>query len=263
MIRVVAVLFVVLGLSVTSCAVGCACSQPVYPVTIFGAASLGTALEQIKTTYKQGRADVEITLSTGSSAALRTQIEQGAPADLFLSADTANPQALVDAGLTDGGVLPFATNRLTIVVPNGNSAGITSAVDLARPGVRIIAAEANVPVTRYAAQVIGELAALSANPAEFVAAYESNVSSREENVGAVVSKIKLGEGDAAIVYVTDARAAQLQTIDIPAEADVVAAYGGVVLRRATSVATAHDVLNWIKGPAGQAILGNLGFSPAP
>lgn len=263
MIRAAALLFLVLGLTLASCAVGCACSQPVYPVTTFGAASLKMALEQMKTTYEQGRTDIQITLSTGSSAALRTQIEQGAPADLFLSADMANPQALLDAGLTDGSVVPFATNHLIIVVPDGNPAGITSAIDLARPGVRVIAASEDVPITKYAEQAVGTLAALAGYPTDFAAAYESNVASREENVGAVVSKIKLGEGDAAIVYVTDARSAQLDTVDIPAEADVVATYGGVVLRRAASVPTAHDLLDWIKGPAGQAILVNLGYSPAP
>lgn len=263
MIRGLVIVVVVLGLSLSSCAVGCACTEPVYPVTIFSAASLKTALEQVKTTYEAGRGDVQITLSTGSSAALKTQIEQGAPADLFLSADTANPQALVDAGSTDGGVAPFATNHLAIVIPGGNPAGITSAMDLARPGVRVIAAGEDVPITKYAEQAVGNLAAVPGYPANFVAAYEANIASREENVGAVVSKIKLGEGDAAIVYVTDARSAQLDTVDIPTEAGIVATYGGVVLSRAASVTTAHDVLDWIKGPAGQAILSSLGFSPAP
>jgi molybdate transport system substrate-binding protein len=232
-------------------------------LTIYGAASLSTALDQVKTAYEAAHPGTTITISTGSSSALRTQIEQGAPADVFLSADTANPQALVDAGSTDGAAVAFATNKLTIIVPDGNPAGITTAADLARAGVRVIAAGDEVPITKYAGQCVTKLAALPGYPADFEALYAANVASREDNVGAVTSKIKLGEGDAAIVYVTDARSAQLTTVDIPADANVVATYAGVVLKRTTSATAAHALLDWVRGADGQAILSGLGFSPAP
>ena len=114
---------------------------------------------------------------------------------------------LVDAGLAAGEPIPFAGNRLALVVPAGNPAGITSPFDLARPGVRLVGAGTTVPITKYAAQMVGMLAGLPGAPHDFAAAVEANVVSREDNVRAVLAKVELGEGDAAIVYATDATAA--------------------------------------------------------
>jgi molybdate transport system substrate-binding protein len=264
MIRAASVLVLLVALTASSCSlVACACSTPVIPVRVFGAASLTSVLDQAKASYEASHSVVEVTISTGSSAALRTQIEQGAEADVFLSADTLNPQALVDAGVAAGDAIPFATNLLTIVVPDGNPGHISSAADLAREDVTIIAAGEDVPITRYAEEAVENLAGLPGYPADFAAAYQSNVASREDNVGAVTAKIGLGEGDAAIVYVTDALAASLATVEIPAEATVVATYAGVVLRDAASADEADEFLDWLRGPTGQAILAEYGFSPAP
>jgi molybdate transport system substrate-binding protein len=230
------------------------------PVTVFGAASLADTLADARATYE---ATGPIVLSTGSSTALRTQIEQGADADVFLSADTDNPQTLADAGLTDAAPVAFATNELTVVVPADNPANIQSPADLARPGVRVIAAGTGVPITRYAEQLVSQLGGLSEYPAKFFDLYQGNVVSREDNVGAVISKIRLGEGDAAIVYVTDATAASLDTVAIPDEANVVATYAGAVLKSSTHLAAAHAFLDWLRGTEGQRILAQHGFSPTP
>jgi molybdate transport system substrate-binding protein len=175
-------------------------------LTIYAAASLKGLLDAAKTAYEATNAGVTLVVSTDSSAALETKIEQGAPADLFLSADTTNPQKLVDSGLAMGETVSFAANALTIVVPLDNPAGIESPADLAEDGLRIIAAGDEVPITRYATQLISNLAELPDYPDGFAAAYAGNVLSKEENVNAVVTKIELGEGDAGIVYVTDAAA---------------------------------------------------------
>jgi molybdate transport system substrate-binding protein len=242
-------------------AIGCTGSHPTN-LTVFGAASLKTALETMYAEQSIDRLDrTGWTISTGSSTMLRMQIEQGAVADLFLSADASNPQALADAGLTDGPAEPFASNVLTVVVPDGNPAGISSAADLARDGVRVVAAGPDVPITKYAEQAVANLAALPGYPLDFAAAYEANIVSREESVGGVTSKIDLGEGDAAIVYVTDAKTADLQTIEIPPEANVVASYNGVVLKSSANKAAAHALFDWIKGTDGQKILAGLGFLP--
>ena len=241
---------------------GCAGQAPPTQLIVFGASSLKAALDQVKAQYEASHQGTTVTMSTGASSALRTQIEQGAHVDLFLSADATNPQALVDAGSSDGGAEPFASNVLTIVVPAGNPAGIASSLDLARYGTRIVAAGADVPITRYAEQAVAKLAALPGYPPDFVAAYEANVVSREDDVGAVTSKIDLGEGDAAIVYVTDAKTAGLQTVDIPANANIVASYNGVVLKGSTNTVAAHTLFDWIKGTDGQKILTDLGFQQA-
>jgi molybdate transport system substrate-binding protein len=233
-------------------------------LTIYGAASLTAVLAKVDTTYDAANPGTTITISTDSSAALETKIEQGAPVDLFLSADTTNPQKLVDKGLAAGSVTKFAGNLLTIIVPIGNPAGIETPADLARSGVKVIAAGDTVPITKYATQLVANLARQPGYPADFVAKYTANVVSRQDNVSAVVSQIALGEGDAGIVYVTDARTStQVTTVSIPAAANVPATYGGVVVKASTNVAAAQGLLAWLAGPGGQSILTSFGFSPAP
>ena len=233
-------------------------------LTIFGAASLASTLTDLATSWHTSNPQTAIKTSTGSSAALRTQIEQGAPADVFLSADTANPQALVDGGLANGPLTLFATNSLTVIVPADNPAGIQSPADLARPGLCVVASGNDVPITRYAQQVVRNLAALPDYGADFASKYDANVCSREDNVGAVVNKISLGDGDAAIVYLTDAQAGQnLHKIDIPAGANVVATYGGVAVKASPNGGTANDFLTWLRGTDAQAILAAHGFGAAP
>lgn len=233
-------------------------------LTIFGAASLANTLTDLATSWHSSHPATTIKTSTGSSAALRTQIEQGAPADVFLSADTTNPQALIDGGLANGPLTLFATNSLTVIVPANNPAGIQSPADLARPGLCVVAAGTDVPVTRYAQQVVTNLAALPDYGAAFATGYDANVCSREDNVGAVVNKISLGEGDAAIVYLTDAQAGQnLHKIDIPAAANVVATYGAVAVKASPNGSTASDFLTWLRGTDAQAILAANGFGAAP
>ena len=235
-------------------------------LTIYGAASLKSALKSLKAAYEAAVPGTTLTIATDSSATLRAQIEQGAPADLFLSADQTNPEALVEAGLTDGPALDFAGNTLTIIVPNvgptAATAAIASPADLAKPGMKIVAAGAEVPVTHYADQVIAKLAALPGYPHGFASAYAANVVSKEQNVKAVVAKIELGEGDAAIVYATDATASdKVNLVPIPPQANVLAIYAGVVIKGSTQAAAAHAFLEWLAGPIGGAILTDAGFVP--
>ena len=235
---------------------------PPAALTIYGAASLKGALDQLKASYEAGHPGTTLTISTDSSATLRTQIEQGAPADVFLSADVTNPKKLVDGGLADGDLVDFAGNLLAIVVPTANPVKIATPADLARTGVKVVVAGDEVPITKYANQAIGLLADLPGYPADFAAKYTSNVVSKEDNVKAVIAKIELGEGDAGIVYVTDAKAStKVQTIEIPPEANVPAVYAGVVVKASRHLAAAHAFLDWVSGAEAQLILIELGFTP--
>lgn len=241
---------------------GSSASGEAVELTIFGAASLKGALEMAKAAYETANPRTTLTLSTDSSSTLETQIEQGAPVDVFLSADTNNPQKLVDAGLADGAPVTFAGNELTIIVPADNPAGLASPADLAKPGLRIIAAGNEVPITKYATQLVGNLAREAGYPAAFEASYAANVASKEDNVKAVVAKIELGEGDAGVVYVTDASAStKVATIAVPLSANVPATYDGVVVEGSANAAAAKAFLDWFAGPEGQVILGGLGFLP--
>jgi molybdate transport system substrate-binding protein len=249
-----------LPLAIVGCANGGASSVTTDELIIVGAASLKGVLDQVKRAYEARSPGIALTLSTDSSAALEIQIEQGAPADVFLSADAANPIKLFDAGLTDGEPVTFAGNKLTIVVPSGNPAGVTKPSDLARPGIKVIAAGDAVPITTYANQVVANLAREVDYPADFVEAYSANVVSKEDNVKAVIAKIELGEGDAGIVYVTDAVASdRVTTIALPDAANVPATYDGVVVKASGNRVAARAFLDWLTGPDGQAILTGFGF----
>ncbi len=232
-------------------------------LTVFGAASLRVALDSLADAWHSEHANSTWIVSTGSSAALRTQIEQGAPADVFLSADTSNPQALADAGLTDGPSVTFATNSLVVIVPPGNPAGIQSPADLSRSGLCVVGAGQDVPINRYAEEVVDNLATLPEYGPQFAAGYAVNVCSREDNVAAVVTKVQLGEGDAAIVYASDARAApDVGVIQIPGAANVVATYAGVAAAGGHA-AEAHVLLDWLLGDTAQSIIVETGFGRAP
>jgi molybdate transport system substrate-binding protein len=232
-------------------------------MTVMAAASLKDVVRELDAEFLNG-ADVEVAAGTGSSAAIRIQIEQGSPTDVFLSADTANPDALVAAGLTDGPPVAFASNRIVMVVSEFARQPIDDPFDLATPGVRIVAAGEAVPISRYATDAVERLAALPGAPDGFAAAVERNVVSREDDVRAALAKVEIGTGDAAFVYATDAlAAADVRTIELPAEASVRAVYAGVVIGASSLKPEAHRYLDVLIGPTGQAILARHGFLPPP
>lgn len=255
----------VTAIAVVAVAAGCGrgAGTSATELTVFVAASLKPVLLPIATGYASVAPGVTLRFASDSSAALATQIEHGAPADVFLSADTGNPARLVAAGIATGQAVPFARNLLAIVVPEGNPGRIVGPADLAREGVRVIAANDAVPISSYAAELIDRLAGLPNSPAGFADGYARNVVSREDSVASVVAKIELGEGDAGIVYATDAAASDtLGTIAIPPEANVAATYAGVVVG-GPRARPASAFLGWLTGPGGQAILAAHGFLPGP
>lgn len=266
------VLLSALAMAVAGCGVGAAAtstsgaasSATPTNLTIYAAASLGNALKRVEAEYSAAHPGVSFTLSTGSSAALETQIEQGAPADVFLSADTAYADKLAKDGFALGQPVAFAGNLLTIVVPKANPAGISSPADLARAGVKIIAAASSVPVQKYAVQLVANLARQPGYPADFAARYEANVVSRETDVAAVLAKVALGEGDAGIVYETDAKSSSgVTTIAVPPAANIPATYAGAVVEGTSHPDAARAFLTWLGTPDGQAVLASFGFSPPP
>lgn len=232
-------------------------------LTVLAAASLKNALAKVKTTYEAAYPSIVLDVSTDSSTALETKIEQGQAADVFLSADTANPQKLVDKSLAGSAPTKFATNKPTVIVPTANTAGIVSPKDLARAGIKIVAAADTVPITKYATQLVQNLAKQPDYPTDFEARYNANVIARLENVGAVVAQIAADtDGDAAIVYVTDAKGnAKVSPITVPDAANVPATYAGVTIKDSAHGWDAAAFLTWFSGPAGQAILADFGFLP--
>jgi molybdate transport system substrate-binding protein len=256
---------VLLIVAVAACSGGgnsSASSRAGKTLTVYAAASLKAAVAKAADEYAAGHPGATFTMSTDSSSALETKIEQGAPADVFLSADLTNPRKLVDLGLASGDVVNFARNSLIVIVPRDNPAGIRSPADLARTGVKVIAAGDTVPITAYASELAVNLGSKPGYPADFARRYSHNIVSKEDNVAAVVSKIELGEGDAAIVYASDAKAsAKVSTVVVPAYANVDVTYGGVVIRASANGDAARAFLAWLTGPQGQSILASFGFRP--
>jgi molybdate transport system substrate-binding protein len=233
-------------------------------LTVFAAASLKKSFAGVESAYRAVDPAVTLSFSFDASSALETQIEQGAPADVLASADTSNPQKLVDGGFAAGPTTSFAANRLTVIVPTANPAGVSSPLDLARPGLTVVAAGDNVPITKYANQLVDNLAKQAGYPADYAARVKANVVSKEDNVAAVVSKIELGEGDAAIVYVTDAQnSIKVSPIAVPDQANVSATYSAVAVKASRNAAAAATFIAWLAGPDGRAILAGFGFLPPP
>jgi molybdate transport system substrate-binding protein len=221
------------------------------PITVFAAASLTDAFTQIAQDY-EGFHGVDVRLSFGPSDGLATQIQEGAPADVFASASPKWMDAIEeDPGVTDRA--DFATNLLVVIVPAGNPAGLTSVADLATPGIKLVLAAEGVPVGDYAREMLAN--------AGIAGDALANVVSNEDDVKGVVQKVALGEADAGIVYRTDVTSAvgnDLETIDVPDDANVVAVYPIAALAGAPDVA--REFVACVLGP-GQETLQTAGFLP--
>jgi molybdate transport system substrate-binding protein len=221
------------------------------PVTVLAAASLTEAFTELGRTFEADHPGVKITTSFGASSALAQQALDGAPADLLATADEANMQKVVD-GAAVGDPRVFARNRLSILVAKGNPKGIATLADLARPGLLLVLCAPEVPCGKFGAQVL-QKAGVTATP-----------KSLEENVKGVVSKVTLGEADAGLVYVTDAKAAgeRAEGVSIPDEQNVIAVYPMGLLKQAGNAEAARAFRNFVLSPTGQAILVRYGFLPA-
>ena len=234
--------------------------QPV-TLNVFAAASLTDAFTEIGKNFEAANPGVTVTFNFAGSQALRTQIEEGAPADVFASASGKEMDTLVTGTFVKDGVSKvFLNNKLVIILPADNPAGLDSLDDLANSGVKIILAAEEVPVGNYARQAL-ELMNGSFG-ADFKDKVLANVVSNEDNVKQVVTKIQLGEGDAGIVYTSDAVAApELQTIEIPLELNVIAKYPIAPLTQSANVDVATVFINYVLAADGQAVLQKWGFAP--
>jgi molybdate transport system substrate-binding protein len=231
-------------------------------LTVFAASSLRDVFLDLGDAYGTSNRDVSLTFSFDATNALRAQIEQGARADVFAAADATTPQGLTDAGLAAAPVV-FAGNHLAIVTPAGDTR-IDEPADLARPGLRVVAAAADVPITRYADRALDRLGRLPGSGPRFADRVHENVVSREDNVRAVLAKIELGEGDAAIVYASDAAASDaVRIVAIPAAADVTVSYAAVSIRGSEHPELAAAFVEWLSGPDPVPHLRSHGFTTPP
>lgn len=220
-------------------------------VTVFAAASLTDAFNEMGEAFKAANPEASVTFNFAASSALVTQINEGAPVDVYASADEANMKKLTDAGNNGAAPVIFARNKLQIIVAKGNPKGIESVKDLIDPGLLVVNAAPEVPIGAYAQQVFDK-AGITVTPV-----------SLEANVKAVVTKVTAGEADAGIVYTTDVTAAgdRAEGVDIPDELNVIATYPIARTKEAPNAAAAEAFIEFVTGDEGQAILAEYGFAP--
>ncbi len=213
-------------------------------VTVFAASSLTSPFTEIETAFEAEYPDIDVVFGFAASSALATQISEGAPADVFASADTVTMGRVTDRLV--GESIVFATNRLQIVTEPGNPLGIATLADLADPSVLFVTCAPEVPIGAYTAEALAK-AGVTVNPVSF-----------EENVKGIVTKVASGEADAGVVYATDVIAAgsSVTGVDVPDEFDVSASYP---IARTSSNEAARTFVEFVSSSTAREILEDFGF----
>ena len=236
-------------LAALSLSCGASTSAETELVLVFAAASLTDAFEAIATTFEAGRPEFDVQLNLAGSSSLRGQILEGAPADVFASADTSNMDQVIEAGEATT-FATLAANFPQIAVPVDNPAGVTGLSDFARDELLIGLCAEGVPCGDFGRQALDN--------ANAVAAVDTN----EPDVRALLVKIEAGELDAGIVYATDVLAAgdRVEGVDIPANVNVVATYAIATLTNAPNPGGADAFVTFAISDEARAILARYGFS---
>src|SRR5207302_2973036 len=221
--------------------------------------------KDIATTFQQANPNATVTFNFGASTQLATQLGQGASADVFASADTTQMDNAKQAGAVTGQDQVFARNRLVLITPKDTPARINAIKDLANPGVKFVTAQPSVPIGQYTAQMLEKAAADPAYGADFKAKVVANTVSQEDNVRQVVSKVQLGEADAAVVYSTDATPQvrdQLRIIQLPDPLQSPVTYP-IAVAGGNNAAGGEAFVEFVLGAHGQDTLTKWGFLAAP
>ena len=233
---------------------GCAAAEPGDTVTVFAAASLRDTFTQLADDFEARNPGTDVRLNFAGSADLATQIAQGAPADVFASADERTMAQIADAQLTDGAPRAFATNTLEIAVPYANPAAIGGLADLARPGVKLVVCAPQVPCGAAAAE-LAEAAGVVLAPV-----------SEESSVTDVLGKVLSGEADAGLVYSTDVRATDAEAagdrvrgIPVPGAGAAATTYPIAALATGANPDAARAFVALVTGADGQKTLHDAGF----
>ena len=220
-------------------------------ITVFAASSLTESFTQIGKDFQKKYKGTTVTFNFGSSATLETQLEQGAPGDVFASADTANADKLAAAGDTNGDLSP-SRNRLEIAVEPGNPKKIKTLADTVKPGVQLVLCAPEVPCGKYAEQAFQKAGVTHGEVPTGLTAKDT------------LSKVSLGEADAAVVYATDVQAAKgdVAGVKIPSKDNVIAQYAMTEVKDTSNSMTAKAFIVFVMSKPGQKILARFGFLSA-
>ncbi len=238
------------------------------PVTlnVFAAASLTDAFNEIKGKFEAANPGVTVAYNFAGSNALAQQLGEGAPADVFASANKKQMDVAIEAGrVVTGTTQVFVRNRLVLIVPKDDPANVETLQDLAKTGLKLILAAKDVPVGQYSLDFLDKAAADAAFGAAFKDDVLANVVSYEDNVRSVLTKVALGEGDAGIVYTSDISgdaAKDVVSIEIPDALNTIAQYPIGAVKDSANAAVAEAFIAYVLSADGQAILESYGFIPA-
>jgi molybdate transport system substrate-binding protein len=228
-------------------------------LTVFTAASLTGAFGEIGQMFKN-ETNINVVFNFDGSQALRTQIENGAYADVFASANKKQMNALKSDGLmNNSSVVIFARNKLSLIIPKDNPAKI------AKPGLKIVMGTKDVPVGDYALQIISKLGNNSSYGPDYKMKVLANVISLETNVNYVVTKVALGEADVGFAYasdITEELASKVDKIVIPDEYNIIAEYPLGILQESSYPAVGQEFMSLVMSDEGKAVLEKYGFAPA-
>jgi len=266
-----ALLAAAMSIAATACAPaatsvpGDAAPEPV-DLTVFAAASLTEAYSEIKTNFEAAHSGVTVIYNFGGSNALAQQLGEGAPADVFASANAKQMEVAVESGrVAPDTAQVFVRNRLVVITPVGSTAGVATLQDLAKPGLKLILAAKDVPVGGYSLDFLDKAAADAGFGAAYKDAVLANVVSYEDNVRSVLTKVALGEGDAGIVYTSDIvgdPAKDVVSLEIPDALNTVATYPIAPVADSANPELAQAFVEYVLSAEGQAILEDFGFIPA-
>jgi len=231
-------------------------------LTIFAAASLTDAFQEIGDSFKARNAGVDLALNFAGSQQLVQQLAQGARADVLASASLKAMQAAAEAGTVNkADSQVFARNQLVVVFPKDNPAGLTRLQDLAKPGLKLVLAAKEVPAGQYALEFLDKASQDPAFDSDFKEKVLNNVVSYETNVRSVLSKVALGEADAGIVYVTDFNTAKdaISALEIPEALNAIATYLIAPVKGSIQVELSQKFIDFVLSADGQQILSSYGF----
>jgi molybdate transport system substrate-binding protein len=234
-------------------------------IVVFAASSLTDAFKDIAQDFDRTHPAARVVLSFGGSSQLAVQLENGARADVFASADQAQMDAASRANVIPGPVRTFVQNRLVVIAPRENPAGVSSFQDLGRDGLKVIGAQINVPIGAYTQTLLESASAAPGYGSDFSRRVERNIVSREDTVRQIVAKIQLGEGDAAVVYLTDVTpqiADQFVKIALPDALQVIANYP-IAPARGRNPTGGQAFIDYVLADAGQHSLAQWGFLTLP
>lgn len=260
-----AAVVLVLTLVLTVDAVPGSAVTPALPdVNVFAAASLTEAFTVLGKVLEQHNPQIRVRFTFGGSQRLAAQIEQGAQADVFASADQRWMTYLQQRGLLGGPPREFARNRLVVITPLANPAQIAKLQDLARPGVKVVIAADAVPAGHYTREVLAKLNRAPGFGQDYAAGVLRNVVSEEDDVKAIVTKVQLGEADAGVVYqsdVTSVVSGRVQLLPIPDQYNILASYPIAVVKGGTSLVGATQFVGLVFSLLGQQMLTGYRFIP--